>query len=80
MPWTLRPLVLRCTVNLTELASERLNETLVPTCALAIDGPDLAALNVVLENESASSAGFVLSGVEPGPPGGPLPGPHEEGV
>jgi hypothetical protein len=70
LPPALRPAVLRWTVNLTELTSDKLNETLVPIPVAAIDAPDFAALKLVLESEIPPSTGFVVSTLAPvSPPG-----------
>ena len=44
LPPTLRPVVLRWTVNLTELVSDKLNETLVLVPVAAIDAPDFGGV------------------------------------
>ena len=70
---TRRPLVLRWTVNLTALGSDRLNETLVPVgrCFWALyAGPELAALKTVDEKLRPPSVGLV----ESVPPGGAITG------
>src|SRR4051794_18729980 len=72
---TLRPRVLRWTVNLTAPGSESVKETFVPSGAFdfaLIDGPEPAALNTVAEKPSTPRAGFVRSRV-PGGVAGLLP-------
>ena len=59
---TLRPLVFRCTVNLTELASETEKDTLVPTFDVTA-GPDRAAWNTDGDIDEPERTGLVVSAV-----------------